>query len=271
MIAAVTAIAATGCGISPTPSVPTADAPAGYAATPEDGGELTRTVVLDWTGGSSDVVSSRLSAVDFAEMYLASGDSLEHYEESFQEAVRLRVEEILSALEPARFDVVTGESGNYPDDTVVYFTSDAVADDGLQVGQTRLDRCDLRREASVVVWGGTLLSLGNDFAYQEWVNVFANIAAHEVGHTVGFYHPDAVLTDLTDYEKDNEIMLAVHTLSALLGPQEFMIPQETCPESIEQEYGGVAYEISDASTAKRPTVSYRGTGPTEEVIYCNCQ
>ena len=233
-----------------------------------DGEDLTKTVVLDWTGGFPEIISEGLAPTDFSWMHLPTGQSLEDDAVSFQESVRLRVEEILSAIEPADFVVVTGEAEDYPDDTVVYFTSDAVSGGGLQVGQTKLDWCDLNPRGSVIVWGGTLLMLGDNFGYDQWVNAFANTAAHEVGHTVGFFHPDAVLTDLTDYEKNTELMLGVHTLSALLGRQEFIIPQETCPESIEHEFGGIAYELAAASTIKRPAVTYKTT-PHPDLISCH--
>ena len=269
-IAALAAAIAAGCGIDPAHLVGTsADSKAGLDSHVRyDGGDLTKIVVLDWTGGYSEIVSEKLAPTNFSWMHLTTGQSLEDHAASFQESVRLRVEEILSAIEPAMFVVVTGEAEDYPDDTIVYLTSDAIRGGGYQVGQTKLDRCDLNPRGSVIVWGGTLLMLGDNYGYDQWVNAFANTAAHEVGHTVGFFHPDAVLTDLTDYEKDTELMLGVHTLSALLGRQEFIIPQETCPESIESEFGGVAYELAAASTVKRTAVTYKTT-PHPDLISCD--
>lgn len=271
MAAVLTAVFAIGCGNQFTPS---ASAPSESSSRLDDparseNDELAKVIVLDWTGGFSDITSDWLAPLDFSELYLASGESLESHVESLQESVLVRVEEILSTLEPVRFDVVTGEGDDSSEETVVYFTSDAVSGTKLYVGQTKLDRCDLNEGASVVVWGGTLLSLGNDYGYEQWVNLFANIAAHEIGHTIGFFHPDAVLTDLTDYEKNTEIMLGVHTMSSLLGRQEFLIPQETCPASIADEFGGIAYNLTTASTAKRPTVSYKNRD-LSEIVICNC-
>ncbi|MCP4592656.1 MAG: hypothetical protein GY842_18130 [bacterium] len=267
----VAAALVSGCGVNlPAPaggSVPTEQPTENPVRNPE---VIAKTVVLDWSGGFADVSDEPLLGLDFSELYLPSGDSLEEMGPMLQESVRHRVAEILGALVPTGFEVLIGEADDYPDDTVVLFTSDTVPGDGPQVGQTKLDRCDLHASATVIVWGGTLLNLGDEHTFEQWVNVLANIAAHEIGHTVGFFHPDAVLTDLSQHEKDAALMLAVHTLSALLGPQEFLIPQETCPEEMERVYGGVAYELVESPAIKRTPVTYRANLPDDEVVMCNC-
>ena len=210
----------------------------------------TKRVLLDWTGGSPDITDRRIGPADFSLMTDANGDPLEVDREAFQEAVRGRVEEILSAIEPVDFLVVTGESDGRPDTTTVYFTDELGPAGAAQAGQARLDQCDLSQGGDIVVWGGSLRSLGDGFDFEEWVHLFANVAAHEVGHTVGFFHPDAYLDDLSDYERTVEVMLSVRTLSALRGPQGFVIPQETCPASVAARYGGVAYGLSADSTTR---------------------
>ncbi len=269
----VVAMLVAGCGAYPwgsgtavNDSSPSNDAATRLPAGQPD--ELTKLVVLDWSGGYAEIASRWLSGADFAQLYLASGETLEADAASLEESVRARTEEILSVLGPARFVVVVDEAGNHPDATVVYFTAEAIAGDRYQVGQTKLDQCDLREDATVIVWIGTLLKLGNEHAYEEWVNALANTAAHEVGHTVGFFHPDAESNDFTEYEKNAEIMMGVHTLSALLGRQQFLIPQETCPESIADQFGGIAYELSATSTARPPALTYK-TADSHEMVTCD--
>ncbi len=274
VVAGLAAIIAAGCGANVTPSANT-------SVDGEDRGDnsirlgddhIAKTVVLDWTGGYCKITSQWLNGADLSLMYLDSGETLEQYAEDFEEAVRTRTEEILSKLEPADFVVVVDEAEHYPDDTVVYLTADAVAGEAFRVGQTKMDRCDLRDDDTVIVWVGTVLKLGNNHGYQEWVNALANIAAHEVGHTIGFFHPDAERSDFTEYEKDTEVMMGVHTLSALLSRQEFIIPQETCPEAIEHEFGGVAYEVPANASAKYRTWAYKANVASEDdvVYYCHC-
>lgn len=271
MVSALSLLVA-GCGVELAPS------PAGWAGSGSqfDEADLTKTVslvkrvVLDWTGGYTALTSEWLGETDLSLFRLPTGETLADYADAFQESVRDRVEQVLHALEPAAFEVLTGESEAYVGDTVVHLTSESIGDGTLRVGQTKLDRCDLTDDDAIVVWAGTMVVMGDVHEFDEWVNAFANITAHEVGHTVGFFHPDTVLTDLTDFERRTEIMLAVHTLSALLGRQEFIIPQETCPQSIESRHGGVAYEIATAAPAKRPTVVYKAASGSQEVIVCTC-
>ncbi|MFH0983892.1 MAG: hypothetical protein V2A79_20450 [Planctomycetota bacterium] len=268
------ALVAAGCGTNPWgwPGAPTGlPRLEGDMVRTGDGqeDELLKTVVLDWSGGYSEMASRQMvEPTDLEQLYLPAGETLEIYKETFQEAVRTRVEEILGGIGPARFAVVSGEADDYPEPTVVYFTAEAVSGDRFQVGQTQLDRCDLHAEGTVLVWVGTLLKLGDTHEYDQWVDALANTAAHEIGHTVGFFHPDAEPTDFTEYEKNTEIMMGVHTLSALLSRQEFIIPQETCPEAVAREYGGVAYALPAAATTERPVAACQ-TNASRERITCD--
>jgi hypothetical protein len=225
-----------------------------------------KTVVLDWTGGDAGVVDTRLNPSDLAQMYLNTAETLDVYSAVFRQDVRDRIEEILSAIEPVEFVVLNGEDGDYPRDTVVYFTGDAAASEAYHVGQTRQDYCDLDQEGSVIVWIGTLLKLGDLHTYNQWVNALANIAAHEIGHTIGFHHPDTEGGEYTQHERDTEIMMSTHTLSSLLGRQEFIIPQETCPAWADSSGAGIAYELDPAATAKPPAFRYAGRTAQDDVL-----
>ena len=250
-----------GCGTNPTGTLPGSTTPRVDVPSNNAEGTFTKLVVLDWTGGYAESLAQDLTGADLSQLYLTSGEGADTVAEAFEEAVRARVEEILAALEPAEFVVVTDEGDAHPGATVVYFTGDAVAGERYQVGQTKLDQCDLREEATVIVWLGTMLKLGDEHAFDQWINALANTAAHEIGHTVGFFHPDAESVDFTAYEKNVEIMMGVHTLSALLSRQEFIIPQDTCPASVERQYGGVAYELSSAPGVKATDAAERAAEP----------
>ena len=57
-----------------------------------------------------------------------------------------------------------------------------------------------------------------------------------------------------------------HTLSALLSRQEFIIPQDTCPASLERQYGGVAYELASTPGIKATDTAERTAEPLEPVV-----
>ena len=244
LIAAGLAVALSGCGVS-----------VGVGGQEEDSGTTEaalipneRQVVIDWDAGASVMRDGDwMTPVDLGAFHLPDGWTLAD-EPNFQVLVEGRIQTIFDDLEPADIRVVTADANEYPEATVVLMTFEADPDDPQRVGQAYYDPCDTEPADEAIVWGLAMLELGDGHRLDEWVNLFANVAAHEVAHTLGFAHPEAI-DHLGFRPHPSALMLGSHTLSALLQEQSFQIPQQTCPGDLlglDEVYAGYQVPVSDS-------------------------
>jgi len=260
LIAMGLAAAISGCGVSV--GVGGWEEDAGTAEAAPRPGE--RLVVIDWEAGPSRMRGgAALTPVDLSAFDVADGSTLAD-EPAFVTLVEQRMQTIFADLEPANVRVMTAEADDYPEATVVLMTFEADADDPRRVGQAYYDPCDTEPADEAIVWGSAIVALGNGHRLDEWVNLFANVAAHEVAHTLGFAHPE-VAADSPLQPDSTALMLASHTLSALLQDQTFQIPQSTCPGALADGADALAgYRVPDTDThsqwaaAGRPIDSLAG-------------
>ncbi len=228
-------IVAAGCGASngvpgaflPPSAHVGADQVCPDAPAPQDAATL---IVLDWDGGVSDQVPGKhLAAFNAAALNFAD-DSMNRsdLDAALQNAVLVRVQEILCDLRPLDVAVIAGEADDFPGATIVHITGDAPTV-GKHIGQSDYDPCNDRADDSAVIWGGALASRLGPGYFEHWVNIFANTTAHEIGHTLGFTHPseDTVARMLPN--PSTEIMRSNVKPSELREPQWFLLQQETCP------------------------------------------
>jgi len=125
--------------------------------------------------------------------------------------------------------VVEGAADEYADATIVHICGDEPFAGGKHIGQADFDPCNEHADDSVVIWGGALATRIGGATFGEWVNAFANTTAHEIGHTLGFAHPnEETLASLLPVP-GAEVMRSKVTVSQLLGEQNFLLEQETCP------------------------------------------
>ena len=224
-----------GCGTTagipaiPTPSAQVYDAQACPAApAPEEADTL---VVLDWDGGtSSQVPGKTLAAFSLAALEVDGQPADEIIaEEEFRRAVLARTQMILCALQPADVAVIEADADAFPSATVVHVTGDAPFVNGKHIGQSDFDPCNAHPDDAVVIWGGALATRVPPTTIDRWINAFANTIAHEIGHTLGFPHPDEdTLARMVDQPAE-EVMRGKVTIAALLGEQHFLLQQESCP------------------------------------------
>ena len=200
------------------------------APAPEEAGTL---VVLDWDGGINELVRGReLSAFEVDDLYFTdTAIDSDDLEVLFAEAVLGRVRAILCSLDPMDVAVIEGEADDYPDATVVHICGDEPFADGKHIGQADFDPCNANLDDSVVIWGGALATRIGGATFGGWVNALAKTTAHEIGHTLGFAHPSEQTVAMLLPVPSAEVMRSNVTVSQLLGEQNFLIEQETCPGS----------------------------------------
>jgi hypothetical protein len=192
------------------------------APAPADAGTLT---VVDWTGGASQQVrGAEVSAFDFGALVMIDdGEPVERTAEEFQLDVLARVQSMLCSLDPMDIAVVIGEAEDYPDQTQVHVSGDVPANGGKHIGQSDYDPCNDYTDDAALIWGGAIANRIEAATYDEWVNAFANSIAHEIGHTLGFFHPDEETVARLLPVPSQEVMRAVIQISDLKGEQWFLI------------------------------------------------
>jgi len=197
-----------------------------------DGESLaTDLVILDWSGGASKLYPrDDFPGLDFALFATTDGGTLTDDADAFQDAVRGEVVHIFCGI-PSVSIAVQNEKGRIGADvTRVYLVQAPSQAGGGQIGEGEYDPCNLQHDNSALVFGEELLKLPGPYSFDEWVTIFANVTAHEIGHTLGF--PHVARSDVPDSQHALfvELMLAGHTVDEMLRPQRFLADENSCPD-----------------------------------------
>jgi len=245
------ALSLTGCGLF-LPISEAFDSGSSDSLAEQESPSLTshRVIILDWSGGRTRIYSDRfLLGADLSRFSVSEGGALSDREFEFRESVRSRVEDMLSDIPELTFTVRDGQE--IPLDqpaTIVYLTQESRPDGRSDIGEGEYDPCDEEDENHAIVFGRSILDRGDGYAFEEWVNVFANVSAHEIAHTLGYGHVSREEINPDSRMMFVELMLDAHTMREMRQPQRFVIPQSSCPteDAHENTSAGTPHLHNDA-------------------------
>jgi hypothetical protein len=241
----------TGCGVS-IPAGVTGDSGSlsARAVLGETDGEDVAVIVLNWDAGENSLYPQRpMEAIDLSTFDTDGGHTLAEHEDWFKEQVRSRVEIILNDIDLFPVVVVNDDDWEVIE-TTVHLTQEITPNGSMEIGRAYYDPCNAYHDDEAVIFGERIRRLGNGYAFEEWVNVFANVCAHETAHTLGFGHVSRLEQPPTERALYVELMLDGFTMSEMRRQQRMITDQSNCPDEEEPAADGTI-----AATA-----SHRGAG-----------
>jgi len=195
------------------------------------------TFVLDWTGGYSPIWSGDgdLPPIDLTEFRLAWPDSGTLADvDGFTEMVRAEVEMVLTG---SGISVMIVEGEQRANAAVVHFSQVTDPENQGSLGRGHFDTCNLSDQDYSIVYAARFLE-ERTVDTVGWVRTFANVAAHEIAHNLGFDHVE--LDDVPE-SRFTELMLATQTSFQRVREQRIITEQDTC----------VAFNAAKASQSGR--------------------
>lgn len=185
-------------------------------------------IVLQWSGGSSPIYPNHVfDGLDFSVFETADGGTLADAPDTFKELVRQEVSRIYCQQPEVRLIVRNDSDAPLGGDTVIYLAQ-AFQPEGGDIGEAEYDPCNEQHDNTAIVFAERLWQLGEAYTFDEWVTVFANVTAHEIGHTLGYGHVGRDELDSANKSLAVELMLGYHTMAEMRRPQRFVVKESNC-------------------------------------------
>lgn len=193
--------------------------------------ETTQNLVsLQWGGGTTPIYPGEtFDAIDLRAFPITGGGTLADRGEEFENAVTSEVKAIYCAFEDQ--SVVIAKRGEIapPSATVILITQSLSPVGGGMIGEAEYDPCNQFMSNTGLIYGEQIRRLRTEFTFDEWVAIFANTIAHEIGHTLGYGHISRLEQPDPERSLFVELMLDRHTIDELKRPHRFVVKQSDCP------------------------------------------
>lgn len=179
-------------------------------------------VVLDWTGGYSPFWWGTLPPIDLAEFPLSwpwHGTLADV--SGFREMVRAEIEVVLDG---SGLHVTVEEGEQRPGVSVVHFSQVVNAGNEAMLGYAHFDICNMSEQDFSLIYAARLLDEGA-FTVDEWTRMFANVAAHEIAHNLGFGHVNPADVPESEFV---ELMIGSQTSFQRVMRQRILVEQDIC-------------------------------------------
>ena len=188
-------------------------------------------VLLEWSGGTTRIYpGDQFAGLDLGAFLVTDGDTLADETEDFKAAVRDEVSRILCEMPTDGIYLTNSKSGLPGKVTTVYFTQIGSPLGGSQIGQGEYDPCNQNHDNDAIIFGDEILALGDARPFDEWVLVFANVTAHEIGHMLGYGHVPRVIYPASQRPAYVELMMATHTVDEMIQAQRLISDTTNCPD-----------------------------------------
>ncbi|MGB2985420.1 MAG: hypothetical protein WBE26_06010 [Phycisphaerae bacterium] len=188
-------------------------------------------IVLDWRGGWIPLYPhEEFEPLDLSVFETAEGGTLADDAELFKELVRLQIIRIYCDSPAPGIVVHHAADAEDVGGNTVYFTQMLSPNGDNQIGEGEYDPCNRQHDNAAVLFGEQIRRLGRLFTFDEWVLVFANVAAHEIGHMLGYGHVTRDELPETGRAIFVELMLDGHMIDELRMEQRFIVEQTNCPD-----------------------------------------
>jgi len=191
----------------------------------------TTLIAIEWGGGTTGIYPSEVfDGIDLSTFNLQDGGTLADRSEEFKRSLTDQINQIYCDWPQTNLLVLSAsDADQFNIDTRVLITQGKRPDGRMDIGEAEYDPCDAQHDNDAVIFGERIRQLAGSYTFDEWVNVFANVTAHEIGHTLGYAHIDR------DNRPDGpdapyiELMLDRHTMKEMRREQRFVASQSNCP------------------------------------------
>lgn len=186
-------------------------------------------VLLDWDGGVSPLYpKTTIGPLDLSGFPTADGGTLADRADEFKESVREQVTLIYCEFPDANIRVEQ-KTESYRGPATVVMLGQIVSPAGsAQIGEGEYDPCNRYHDDAAIIYAEQIRRLGGPYTFEQWVMMFANVTAHEIGHTLGYAHIER--SEQPARSLYVELMLTGHTISELQRQQRYLVPQDSCPK-----------------------------------------
>lgn len=190
----------------------------------------TDAILLEWGGGVTRIYpGDDLAGLDLSVFLVADGTTLADEADAFKSAVLEQVNEILCDMPTDGVFLSNSKAGLPARVSTVYYSHIGSPLGGSQIGQGEYDPCNERHDNHAIVFGDAILNLGDFRPFDEWVTLFANVTAHEIGHMLGYGHVERPVYAASQRPAFVELMMATHTVQELTSPQRHLADESNCP------------------------------------------